>query len=104
MSGGRLVRTHSSVLSPRSGRGAGLEDLAERGAAMSRQRVSRTRLARRITRRVRFIGNEKPERWAGAVAEHEEMIVALAARDAPRLAEVLGRHLDHTMDRVRDAI
>jgi DNA-binding GntR family transcriptional regulator len=55
-------------------------------------------------RRVRFIGNEKPERWAGAVAEHEEMIVALVARDAPRLAEVLGRHLDHTMDRVRDAI
>ena len=49
------MRPHSSVLSPRSGRGAGLEDLAERGAAMSRQRVSRTRLARRITRRLRFI-------------------------------------------------
>ena len=55
MSGGRLVRTHSSVLSPRSGRGAGFEDLAERGAAMSRQRVSRTRLARRITRRLRWV-------------------------------------------------
>ena len=55
-------------------------------------------------RRVRFVGNEKPERWAGAVAEHEEMITALTARDAERLAEVLGRHLDKTMDRVRDAI
>ena len=55
MSAGRLVRTHSSVLSPRSGRGAGLEDLAERGSAMSRQRISRTRLARRISRRVRWV-------------------------------------------------
>ncbi|CAN1498941.1 GntR Transcriptional regulators [Rhabdaerophilaceae bacterium] len=55
-------------------------------------------------RRVRFVGNEKPERWAGAVAEHEEMIPALTARDAVRLAEVLGRHLDKTLDRVRDAI
>jgi cell division protein FtsQ len=43
------------VLSPRSGRGAGFEDLAERGAAISRQRVSRTRLARRITRRLRWV-------------------------------------------------
>jgi DNA-binding GntR family transcriptional regulator len=55
-------------------------------------------------RRVRFIGNEKPDRWAGAVAEHEEMNAALLARDGPRLAEVLGRHLDQTMERVRDAI
>jgi len=51
----RLVRTHSSVLSPRGARGARLEDLAERGAAMSRQRVSRTKLARRLTRRARWV-------------------------------------------------
>ncbi|HKA63002.1 MAG TPA: FtsQ-type POTRA domain-containing protein [Methylomirabilota bacterium] len=43
------------MLSPRSGRSGGLEDLAERGSAMSRQRVSRTRLARRISRRVRWV-------------------------------------------------
>ena len=55
-------------------------------------------------KRIRFIGNEKPERWAGAVAEHEEMVAALQRRDADALAEVLGRHLDKTMDRVRDAI
>lgn len=55
-------------------------------------------------KRVRFIGNEKPDRWAGAVAEHEEMMAALADRDAEKLSEVLGRHLDKTMDRVRDAI
>ncbi|MCZ8183713.1 MAG: GntR family transcriptional regulator [Beijerinckiaceae bacterium] len=55
-------------------------------------------------KRVRFIGNELPERWAGAVAEHEEMNLALLARDGERLSEVLGRHLDKTLDRVRDAI
>ena len=55
-------------------------------------------------KRIRFIGNETPDRWAAAVAEHEEMIVALTARDGERLAEVLGRHLDKTLDRVRDAI
>ena len=55
-------------------------------------------------KRVRFIGNEKPERWAGAVSEHEEMIAALRKRDGEGLAEVLGRHLDKTMERVRDAI
>ncbi|MEQ1615528.1 MAG: GntR family transcriptional regulator [Hyphomicrobiaceae bacterium] len=55
-------------------------------------------------KRIRFIGNETPDRWAAAVAEHEEMIEALTARDGEKLAEVLGRHLDKTVDRVRDAI
>jgi cell division protein FtsQ len=48
------LRAHSSVISPRAGRGD-LADLAERGPAMERQRVSRTRLARRVTRRVRWV-------------------------------------------------
>jgi cell division protein FtsQ len=48
------MRTHSSVISPRGGR-ARLEDLAERGTAMTRQRVSRVRLARRLTRRARWV-------------------------------------------------
>jgi DNA-binding GntR family transcriptional regulator len=55
-------------------------------------------------KRIRFIGNEEPGRWAGAVAEHEDMMLALAARDGAWLARVLGRHLDHTLDRVRHAI
>ena len=37
-------------------------------------------------RRIRYIGNEGPEKWAGAVADHEEMIAALEARDADRLS------------------
>ncbi|MGL4635472.1 MAG: GntR family transcriptional regulator [Beijerinckiaceae bacterium] len=55
-------------------------------------------------KRIRFIGNETPDRWAAAVAEHEEMIVMLKRRDGEALAEVLGRHLDKTIDRVRDSI
>jgi DNA-binding GntR family transcriptional regulator len=55
-------------------------------------------------KRVRFVGNDKPDRWAGAVAEHEEMQRAWQARDGARLAAILGLHLDRTMDRVRDAI
>jgi DNA-binding GntR family transcriptional regulator len=55
-------------------------------------------------KRIRFIGNEEPGRWAGAVAEHEEMNAALVARDAERLARILGLHLDHTLERVRHAI
>jgi cell division protein FtsQ len=48
------LRAHSSVISPRTGR-ARLEDWAERGPAMERQRVSRSRIARRVTRRVRWV-------------------------------------------------
>jgi cell division protein FtsQ len=48
------MRAQSSVISPRGGRGR-LEDLAERGRAMSGQRVSRARLARRVTRRARWV-------------------------------------------------
>jgi DNA-binding GntR family transcriptional regulator len=55
-------------------------------------------------KRIRFIGNEEASRWAGAVAEHEEMNLAIAARDADRLVRVLGLHLDRTLDRVRHAI
>ena len=33
-------------------------------------------------KRIRYIGNEGPEKWAGAVADHETMIAALEARKA----------------------
>lgn len=49
-----LMRAHSSVISPRGGR-ARVEDLAEQGRAMARQRVSRVRLARRVSRRARWV-------------------------------------------------
>ena len=55
-------------------------------------------------KRIRFIGNEEPGKWAGAVAEHEEMILALEARDEDRLATILRLHLERTWERVRDVV
>ncbi|WP_027998387.1 GntR family transcriptional regulator [Sinorhizobium arboris] len=55
-------------------------------------------------KRIRFIGHEGPEKWAAAVAEHEEIITALEARNQARLSEVLGRHLTKAWERVRDAV
>ena len=55
-------------------------------------------------RRIRFVGHEGEAKWAAAVAEHEEMDAALARRDGDALAEVIGRHLDAAVVRVRDAI
>ncbi|MEI5666389.1 GntR family transcriptional regulator [Bosea sp. CCNWLW174] len=55
-------------------------------------------------KRLRFIGNEGPEKWAGAVAEHEEMIAALLKRDGDALAAIIGKHMDSTLVRVRDVL
>ena len=55
-------------------------------------------------RRIRYIGNEGPEKWAGAVADHEEIISALEARDSERLSKVLNAHMEKTWERVKHAI
>jgi DNA-binding GntR family transcriptional regulator len=55
-------------------------------------------------KRPRYIGNGEPSKWAAAVAEHEEMIEALLKRDGERLADVVGRHLDATVLRVRNIL
>jgi DNA-binding GntR family transcriptional regulator len=55
-------------------------------------------------RRIRYIGNEGPEKWAGAVADHEEIITALEARDSKRLSKVLNAHMERTWERVKNAI
>ena len=55
-------------------------------------------------KRIRFIGNDEPSRWACAVAEHEEMARALRARDGERLGEAMARHLTNTWQRVRDSL
>jgi DNA-binding GntR family transcriptional regulator len=55
-------------------------------------------------RRIRHVGNESREKWAAAVADHEEMIAALEARDGPRLACGLSAHMKNTWDRVRDSM
>lgn len=54
----------------------------------------------RQLRRIRFVGNEKPDAWAGAMAEHNVIMAALKARDAEALAEALAAHLEKTRVRV----
>lgn len=55
-------------------------------------------------KRIRFLGNQGPEAWANAVAEHEEMAEALRVRDGARLGDVLAKHLMNTWDRVKDVV
>jgi len=54
-------------------------------------------LAGRI-RRARFMANMSPERWDEAVREHEQILDALAKREAGRLASLLCNHLEHKRD------
>ena len=55
-------------------------------------------------KRIRYIGNEKPEYWAGAVADHEEMVKALIVRDGKALGAVMSDHLAKTWARVKESI
>jgi DNA-binding GntR family transcriptional regulator len=55
-------------------------------------------------RRIRYIGNEGPEKWAAAVADHEEIISALEVRDADCLCEILTAHMEKTWERVKHAV
>ncbi len=52
-------------------------------------------------KRIRYIGNQEPQKWAAALAEHEDMITFLEARDGERLARVVNQHMEHTWERVR---
>jgi len=48
-------------------------------------------------RRHRFVANRSGGRWEQAMQEHEQMLEALASRDAKRVAEVLRLHLDNKL-------
>lgn len=65
--------------------------------------ASYTNLSGRI-RRARYTENIAEARWAQAVAEHEEMLYALADRDGAALAEILKRHLRTKCETVKDAL
>ena len=60
-------------------------------------------LAGRI-RRARYVANMTRDRWAQAVAEHEEILRALEARDGVALAQVLKRHLRNKCETVIEAL
>lgn len=58
-------------------------------------------LATRV-RRARYVANMSETRWREAVAEHEQMLEALEARDGERLAAILKRHLANKFATVRE--
>lgn len=55
-------------------------------------------------KRIRFIGDQRDETWAAAMADHEEMITALEARDSDRLARAMAEHLGRTWERIKNAL
>ena len=52
-------------------------------------------------RRARYMANLSPARWQQAVAEHEQILAALTARDGARAARLLKEHLQHKADVVK---
>ena len=66
-------------------------------AAMSRALAGRVR-------RARYIADMTEAEWAQAVAEHEEMLAALVARDGAALAEVSKRHVITKAETVRNSL
>jgi DNA-binding GntR family transcriptional regulator len=54
--------------------------------------------------RARYMANLSRERWDAAVREHEEILAALASRDAPRLKHLLAEHLAHKVASVMAAL
>jgi DNA-binding GntR family transcriptional regulator len=55
-------------------------------------------------KRIRYIGDRTEVSWAAAVAEHEEMMTALEARDGQHLAKVLVDHVMESWERVKSVI
>lgn len=55
-------------------------------------------------RRARYMANLSKERWDAAVREHEAILQALAARDAPRLKALLAEHLAKKLSAVLGAL
>lgn len=60
-------------------------------------------LAGRI-RGARYMANMSAARWAQAVAEHEQIIAALEARDGPALGKLLKSHLANKFETVKEAL
>jgi DNA-binding GntR family transcriptional regulator len=60
-------------------------------------------LAGRV-RRARYFANMSPLRWKKAIEEHEEILAALEARDAKRLAGILRDHLRNKCETVKELL
>jgi len=55
-------------------------------------------------RRARYQANLSPERWAAAVAEHEEILQAFTERNGPKLSRLLKAHLANKLASLLPAI
>jgi len=55
-------------------------------------------------RSLRYSGNSTPENWSAAMAEHEQMMAALAARDGQALSRIMGEHIRNTWPRIKDVV
>lgn len=53
---------------------------------------------------VRFVAKKTPERWQQAIDDHEQMMVALRARDGASLARILRQHLVHKAGSVQESL
>ncbi len=53
---------------------------------------------------VRFVAKKTPERWSQAIDDHEQMMVALRARDGAALARILRQHLVHKAGSVQESL
>jgi DNA-binding GntR family transcriptional regulator len=64
-------------------------DIADNAPLKETRRIIFTRIIN-----LRFIARIAEDEWQVATREHEEMIVALEARDGPQLGAILRRHLE----------
>ena len=55
-------------------------------------------------KRSRFRGNDIPDNWAAAVADHEELIVALETRNGRLAHDVLRRHIEASWTRLAHSL
>ena len=55
-------------------------------------------------KRIRFIGDQNDDTWSAAVADHEEMMAALEARNGSGLSAAMVDHPERSWDRIKDAI
>lgn len=61
-------------------------------------------LAGRV-RRARYLANmSSMDRWDAAIAEHEQIMIALETRDGPGLARILKRHLANKCEAVKECL
>ena len=102
-----IRRQHHAMLVAKDGRdlpayyrcNRAIHDLISGAARNGALRATYLALNRRL-QALRFSSNFDPAKWDRAAREHEQMIAALEARDGPRLAEILTRHLLDARDAV----